>query len=61
MATTENTPHVATVPEAHVLPHGFVVPQRKSQGFWARGMRRFRRNKIGMAATVVFRFPPLVW
>ena len=54
MATTENTPHVATVPEAHVLPHGFVVPQRKSQGFWARGMRRFRRNKIGMAATVVF-------
>ncbi|MFN8483745.1 MAG: ABC transporter permease [Anaerolineae bacterium] len=54
MATTENTPHVATAPEAHVLPHGFVVPQRKSQGFWARGMRRFRRNKIGMAATVVF-------
>ncbi|MFN8496757.1 MAG: ABC transporter permease [Anaerolineae bacterium] len=54
MATTETTTEGATLPVARVMPAGFAVPTRKSQGFWARGMRRFRRNKIAMAAAVVF-------
>ncbi|MFN8473438.1 MAG: ABC transporter permease [Anaerolineae bacterium] len=54
MATTEPTTEVATMAAALPVPHQFGVLARKSQGFWARGMRRFRRNKIAMAATVVF-------
>ena len=52
MAITDNTGEMTAT--MAMTPQAFAVPARKSQGFWARGMRRFRRNKIAMVSAAIF-------
>ena len=54
MAITDNTGDFTGTTATSVTPQAFAVPARKSQGFWARGMRRFRRNKIAMVSAAIF-------
>ena len=54
MAITENTGEMTATTATAAATHTFAVPSHKSQGFWARGMRRFRRNKIAMVSAAIF-------